>query len=65
MTNYEQNLIRLFKGKIKSFLERNISIDYIIEWLDDIIYNSFDDLSDELYSELYKMQDMLLTMNNN
>ena len=64
MTNYEQKLIRLFKGKIQSFLERNISIDYIIEWLDDIIYNSFDDLSDEFYSELYKMQDMLLTMNN-
>ena len=64
MTNYEQKLIRLFKGKIQSFLERNISIDYIIEWLDDIIYNSFDDLSDEFYSELYKMEDMLLTMNN-
>lgn len=64
MTNYEQKLIRLFKRKIQSFLERNISIDYIIEWLDDIIYISFDDLSDEFYSELYKMQDMLLTMNN-
>lgn len=62
MTDYEERLIRLYKRKIYSFLQRNMSVDYIIEWLDDIIYNSFDDFSNEYYSELYSLQDMLLSM---
>ena len=60
MTDYEKKMLRIFKGKIQTFLERNMDKEYILEWLDTIIYNSFDDLSSEYYSELYKMQEMLL-----
>ena len=60
MTDYEKKMLRIFKAKIQTFLQRNMSKDYIIEWLDTIIFNSFDDFSSEYYSELYKMQEMLL-----
>ena len=64
MTDYEKEMIRLFKEKIQSFLKRGKSKEFILEWLDKIIYYSFDNLSSEYYSELYKVQEMLLSMND-
>lgn len=60
MTDYEKKFLRIYKRKIQTFLEKNESKEFIIEWLDTIIYNSFNDFSSEYYSELYKMQEMLL-----
>ena len=62
MTDYEKKMLRIFNGKVQSFLERNTGKEYILEWLDNIIYNSFDDLSNEFYSELYALQDLVLNI---
>ena len=64
MTFREKEIIRLFKEKIQLYLERNKSKEYILEWLDNVIYNSPYDFSKEYFSELYKMQEMVLSMND-
>lgn len=60
MTDYEKELIRIVKEKIQWYSKRNIGINYVLDWLDDIIYNSPNYCSNEYYSELFKMQYTLL-----
>jgi hypothetical protein len=62
MSEFEKESIRMIKEKIQWCLKRNIAIGRVLFWLDDIIYNSPNDYSDDYFSELFEMQDMLITM---
>lgn len=62
MSEFEKESIRMIKEKIQWCLKRNIAISRVLFWLDDIIYNSPNDYSDDYFSELFEMQDMLITM---
>lgn len=62
MSEFEKESIRMIKEKIQWCLKRNIAIGRVLFWLDDIIYSSPNDYSDDYFSELFEMQDMLITM---
>ena len=62
MSEFEKESIRMIKEKIQCCLKRNIAIGRVLFWLDDIIYNLSNDCSNEYFSELFKLQDMLITM---
>lgn len=62
MSEFEKESIRMIKEKIQWCLKRNIPIGRVLFWLDDIIYNSPNVYSDDYFSELFEMQDMLITM---
>lgn len=62
MSEFEKESIRMIKEKIQWCLKRNIAIGRVLFWLDYIIYNSPNDYSDDYFSELFEMQDMLITM---
>ena len=59
MSEFEKESIRMIKEKIQWCLKRNIAIGRVLFWLDDIISNVY---SDDYFSELFEMQDMLITM---
>ena len=62
MLESEKESIRMVKEKIQWCLKTNKAIDSVLFWLDEIIYNSPNSCSDDYFSELFGMQDMLITM---
>ena len=56
--NYkEEKYFNYVNERINELLKNNADKEYISDLLDDIIYNLSNDLSPELFSALYKIQD--------
>ena len=53
----EEKYLNYVNERINELLENNADKNYIADLLDDIIYHLSDDLSTELFSALYKIQD--------
>ena len=53
----EEKYLNYVNERINELLKNNADKEYISDLLDDIIYNLSNDLSPELFSALYKIQD--------
>ena len=60
MTNKEKEILDYVNECIISCLRKNVSRNYLANWLDDVIYDLPDDTSSELFNILYRVQDNLL-----
>ena len=63
MTNKEKEILDYVNECIISCLRKNVSKNYLANWLDDIIYDLSDEYSLELFNILYRIQDNLLLGN--
>ena len=63
MTNKEKEILDYLNECIINCLRKNVSKNYLAEWLDDVIYDLPDDTSSELFNILYRIQDNLLLGN--
>lgn len=60
MTKYEKGLLNSISEKVYFCLQKGIDKNYIAELLDDVICNLPEDISADVFNELYRIQDNLL-----
>lgn len=60
MTNKEKEYLNYIDERVYFCLQRGIDKKYIVEQLDDVIYNLPEETSSELFNILYRIQDNLL-----
>ena len=60
MNKKEEKILNYVNERVEFCLRNNIDKDYIAESIDDIIFNLPENLSSELFSTLYRIQEIIL-----